>query len=219
MPDPHRRARQTVPVNLDDLAPPETRAAQAALDLAEAYYSPALLEHAHRSWLWAEAFASTEQRTDIDHELLYVAALLHDIGITVPYDNATLSYEEAGGHVAIALTTGAGWEPDRRRRALEVVVRHNWPSVDPVLDQEGYLLELATGADITGAGAQALPARFVRDVLARHPRGSLAAEFTACVSDQAARKPATAARRILDAGLAERMRRHPFEPTADRSAD
>lgn len=202
-------------MHLDSVAVPTTPAARAALDLAGSYCSPAVLDHAIRSWWWAEAFADAEGCSDVDHELLYVAALLHDIGLSAPFDNVTVSYEDAGGHVAIALTTGAGWEPARRRRVLDVIVRHNWPSVDPDLDLEGHLLERATGADITGAGAEALAPQFVRAVLDRHPRGAIAEEFTACVRDQADRKPDTAARRIVDGGLAEKMLRHPFEPITD----
>ena len=140
--------------------------------------------------------------------------MLHDIGLAPVFDNATLSYEEAGGHVAVALTAGAGWTPERRRRALDVIVRHNWPSVDPGLDVEGYLLEVATGLDISGSRPDALPAPFVREVLDAYPRLTLAEEFTAQVTDQAARKPTTAAHRLVHGGLATKLAQHPFERTS-----
>ena len=38
-----------------------------------------------------------------------------------------------------------------------MIVRHNWPSVDPALDLEGHLLEIATGLNISGARADVLP--------------------------------------------------------------
>jgi len=169
-----------------------------------------------RSWLWAEGLAALEGRTDIDHELLYVSAVLHDIGTVPAFDNNALSYEEAGGHVAVALTSGAGWEQARRQRALEVIVRHNWPSVDPALDTEGYLLEIATALDISGARPELLPPEFLREVLAAYPRLTLAEEFTACVADQAARKPTTAAYRLVSGGLARKLRENPLERARDR---
>jgi hypothetical protein len=195
---------------LSDFTPPRTQAARGALELATSYHSPSLLHHVVRSWLWAEAFAAVEGRTGVDHELLYVSALLHDIGIVPAFDNVALSYEEAGGHVAGALAAGAGWPAERRTRALEVVVRHNWPSVDPALDVEGYLLEIATGLDISGARPDVLPGDFLREVVTAYPRLDLAAEFTACVEDQARRKPGTAARRLVDGGLAGKLARHPL---------
>ncbi|WJS91946.1 HD domain-containing protein [Microbacterium testaceum] len=201
-------------MQLADFPVPDTRAARGALALAREYQSPAFTAHALRSWLWAEAFAVVDGIVAVDHELLYVAAVLHDIGTVTEFDNHTLSYEHAGGHVGIALTAGAGWPRDRRERVLDVIVRHNWPSVDPDLDAEGYLLETATALDITGARPDALPADFVREVLAAYPRGTLAAEFGACVMDQAARKPDTTARRLVDGGVVDKLAAHPLERVA-----
>lgn len=201
-------------MRVQDVVVPETPAAQAALELATACHTPALLNHVQRSWLWAEAFALLEDRRGVDHELLRTAAVLHDIGLVPAYDNVALSYEEAGGQVAVALTAGAGWPAERRQRALEVVVRHNWPAVDPALDVEGYLLEVGTALDISGARPDALPRDLVDEVLARYPRLTLAEEFAAQVGDQAARKPTSAAHRLVQGGLADKLAHHPYERRA-----
>lgn len=198
-------------MQLSTFTPPATLAARAARSLAAQYHSESMRNHVTRSWLWAEAFAVVEDRIDIDHELLYVSAMLHDIGIVPEFDNVTLSYEEAGGHVAAALTTGAGWEADRSRRALEVVIRHNWPSVDPAMDVEGYLLEIGTALDISGARVDVLPAPFIREVLAAHPRLQLAREFGEDVVDQATRKPHTSAHRLVTGGVVDTLANHPLE--------
>ena len=201
-------------MQIADFPVPDTAAARGALALAREYQSPAITDHAVRSWLWAEAFAVVDGIAGIDRELLYVAAVLHDIGTVTAFDNHTLSYEHAGGHVGVALTAGAGWGRERRERVLEVIVRHNWPSVDRSMDAEGYLLETATGLDISGARPDALPASFVREVLAAHPRGALAAEFGACVVDQARRKPDTAARRLVEGGVVSKLAANPLERAA-----
>lgn len=201
-------------MQLNAYTPPATPAARAARSLAAQYHSESMQNHVMRSWLWAEAFAAVEGRSDIDHELLYVSAMLHDIGIVPEFDNVHLSYEEAGGHVAVALTTGAGWDADRGRRALEVIIRHNWPSVDPTMDVEGYLLEIGTALDISGARADVLPADFVREVLAEYPRLQLAREFGDGVVDQAARKPHTSAHRLVSGGVVGKLANHPLENPA-----
>ena len=198
-------------MRIADFPVPDTAAARGALELAVQYQSVAITAHAVRSWLWAEAFSVQEQVEDIDHELLYVAAVLHDIGTVTEYDNHTISYEHAGGHVAVALTAGAQWSAARRQRVLDVIVRHNWPSVDVALDAEGHLLEVATALDIAGARADQLPEDFLREVLRAHPRGALAQEFGSCVADQADRKPETSARRLIDAGLIQKLQENPLE--------
>lgn len=192
-------------MRISDFPVPDTLAARGALALAEQYQTPAITAHALRSWLWAEAFAVVDGIRNLDRELLYVAAVLHDIGTVGEFDNHRLSYEHAGGHVGVALTAGAGWPEDQRQRVLEVIVRHNWPRVDPAEDAEGYLLETATALDISGARPEALPEGFLREVLVAYPRGALAAEFGACVQDQAVRKPDTAARRLVDGGVISKL--------------
>jgi len=198
-------------MHLSDFCPPDTAAARGARELCEAFHSPALVNHVTRSWLWAEAFALVEGRTGVDHELLYTASLLHDIGIVPAFDNHKLGYEEAGGFVGEALTAGAGWPSDRRTRVNEVIVRHNWPGVDPAFDLEGYLLETSTGLDISGLRDQDIPLEFRREVLNAYPRLSLAEEFGTCVRDQAARKPQSQARRLVDGGLDRKLASNPLE--------
>src|ERR1700710_1187310 len=59
---------------------PQTPAATAALSVAGRYYSPALLNHCMRAYLWGTTYAAAHD-IDYDDELYYVAAMLHDIGL------------------------------------------------------------------------------------------------------------------------------------------
>lgn len=197
-------------MRFDQIAVPDSAAATAAREVSAEYHSPALLNHCQRSYAFAVGFA-VRAGLAYDAELLYVSAMLHDIGLTSAFDNHRLAFEKAGGHVAWVLTAGAGWPVARRRRALEVIERHMWPAVDPEQDPEGHLLEIATGLDISGARPDVLPRPLIAEVLARFPRLDLAAEFTVCLTDQAARKSDTAAARLVTAGLAARLRNHPLE--------
>ncbi|MEO7124876.1 MAG: HD domain-containing protein [Nakamurella sp.] len=198
-------------MRIPDFPLPETPAVQAALEVVTTFCTRSIANHSIRSWLWACGFAAVEGRDQFDAELLCVSALLHDIGLASEFDNHRLSYEHAGGHVAWTLTAGARWEVARRTRALEVIVRHNWPSVDPAKDVEGYLLEVATGFDILGTRLDALPDTFLREVLAEYPRLDLAREFGTSVENQAVRKPDTAAARLVTGGLTVKLANHPLE--------
>jgi hypothetical protein len=194
-----------------DAAPPDTPATAAALEVATRFCSPALLEHSIRSWYWSVGFAEATGVRPADLELLAVAALLHDTGLMPAFDNVALPFETAGGYVGWAVAAGARWVPARRDRVVEVIERHMWPDVDPAEDPEGHLLEIATALDISGARDGVLPDGFVAEVLAAHPRGALGGEFTACVTDQAARKPQSQAARIVAGGVAAKLAAHPLE--------
>jgi hypothetical protein len=60
---------------------PQTPAATAALSVAARFYSPALLNHCVRSYLWGAMYGAAHGIAFYD-ELYYVSALLHDIGLT-----------------------------------------------------------------------------------------------------------------------------------------
>jgi hypothetical protein len=197
-------------MRLVDLELPATPACQAALEVATAYCSPALLNHSIRAYLWAAGYAQ-ERAIAFDAELLYVAAMLHDLALVQEFDNHTLPFEEAGGHVAWVFGAAAGWPLERRRRAAEIIIRHMWDVVDVAADPEGYLLELSTGMDISGRRTEDIPADLRADVLARYPRLGLSKEFIAAFEDQATRKPGCLAAKFVRSGLATRLAANPLE--------
>ncbi len=194
---------------LADLHLPTTAAAQLAHEVVRRFSAPALVNHCVRSYLFAAARAVIED-VDVDHELLYVAALLHDLGLEPAFDSHTLPFEEAGGQVAWVFAAGAGWSPDRRDRAAEVIVAH-MQGTDPERDREGHLLDLATGLDIAGRGMDRWPSDLLREIVAAHPRLDLAARFTSCFDDQAARKPRSTAAAAVGSGIAQRLLDNPLE--------
>ena len=133
-------------MKLADLIIPTTTACQAALEVATAYCSPGLLHHSIRSYLWAAGYA-TERDIAFDAELLYVSSLLHDLSLVKEFDNYSLPFEVAGGHIAWVFGAAAGWSVARRKRTAEIIERHMWAEVDLKTDPEGHLLELSTGMD------------------------------------------------------------------------
>ncbi|MYS56248.1 HD domain-containing protein, partial [Streptomyces sp. SID6013] len=178
--------------------------------VATAYLPPALLNHSLRVHLWAAARGTTEG-VPFDPELLYVAALFHDIGLVPAFDSHTVAFEEAGGHVARVFAAGAGWPAERRERLYGVIVRHMSPRVDVSVDPEGHLLARAAATDVVGSEADAYPSRFRDEVLDRHPRLDFAGVFLACFRDQAARKPASSAAGAVRSGLPGRMAVNPLD--------
>lgn len=197
-------------MRLADVPHPSTAVAEQALEVCTAYSSTALLHHCRRSYVWAAAYA-VERGMDFDAELLFVAAMLHDIGLTPSFDNHAVPFEHAGGHVAWVFGAGAGWPVPRRQRAAEVIVKHMWDAVDPEEDPEGYLLEIATGLDISGRNPQWWPDELRAEVLADFPRLGLGPEFTACFAAEAERKPESSAAAAMASGVAGRIAANPLD--------
>jgi hypothetical protein len=191
-------------MRLTDVPLPTSPAARLALEVASAYSTSALVNHCRRSYVWAAAYG-TEHGMAFDEELLYVAAMLHDIGLVPAFDNHAMPFEDAGGHVAWVFAAGAGWPAARRQRTAEIIVRHMWDSVDPAIDPEGFLLEIATGLDISGRNPQWWSADLRAEVVGALPRLGLAQEFTACFAAESARKPESSAASAVASGIADRI--------------
>jgi hypothetical protein len=197
-------------LRLADIHVPTTLVAEHAAEAAATWCSRSLMEHNHRSYLWAAA-RGTDMGIAFDEELLYVAAMLHDLGLVSAFDNATRSFDEAGGNVAWMFAAGAGWPVARRQRLGEVIVRHMWDSVDPAFDAEGHLLEVGTAIDISGRDPGLWTPALRAEVLAAHPRLDLVHEFTACFRDQAARKPDSSAAGAIRSGIDARLAANPLD--------
>ncbi|QWS32454.1 HD domain-containing protein [Curtobacterium aetherium] len=188
-----------MPLDVDALLTPPTNTAARALDVVRTWSSPALVHHCLRSWVWATLLAPTID-LEPDAELLFVATMLHDLGVAPHFDAVTVPFEVAGGAVGSVFATGAGWPVARATRVAEVIERHMWLSVDPTRDVEGHLLEVATSLDVSGVGMERWDEDDLRAVTAALPRQGFFDAFDGLVTDQAGRKPDSAAARLHRSG-------------------
>ncbi|MEV7286323.1 HD domain-containing protein [Streptomyces sp. NPDC093252] len=207
-----------MPTEVAGLRTPEGRAARAAELVCAEYADEALRHHSLRAYFFAAAWAR-DRGLDFDGELLYVAALLHDLGLTPPFDSHTLPFEEAGGHLARVFTAGLGWPVERRDRAAEVIVLHMRDDVAPEADPESRLLQVGTTADVSGGTLGDFDPAFRRALVAAYPRGDFAASFVRLFADQAARKPRCSAALLVANGMADRVTANPLDGDLGRDAD
>src|ERR1700722_7175630 len=186
-------------MTLDDVVVPDTAASAAALEVVSAYQSPALLNHSLRAYVWAAAHGMT-RGIGFDAELLYVAALFHDLGLLPAFDSYAVPFEEAGGHVARVFAAGAGGPSGA-----------GYPRVDVSVDPEGYLLARATETEIIGTNADDFPPGFRAEVLESYPRLDITENFLACFEGQAKRKPDSSAAASMRSGLRKSMAGNPLD--------
>jgi hypothetical protein len=189
---------------------PQTPAAAAARSVAARFYSPALLNHCVRSYLWGAMYGAAHDIA-FDDELYYVASLLHDIGLTDVFDSHRVAFEQAGGDLAWVFGVAAGWTADRAARATEIIVLHMRDDVSPDLDPESHLLQVATAWDVVARRPREFPAEARAEVLARYPRLGFGHEFLACFADQARRKPDSAAAASIANDAAGRIKANPLD--------
>lgn len=193
------------------LTVPDTHAARASLEIATSYYSPSLLNHCLRSYHWSSLLAKRNGIT-FDDELLYVAAMLHDLGLVRAFDNYAMSFEHVGAELAWLFGAGVGWDEERRTHVGEAIISHMADDLPTVgSDVESHLLGVATAADISATGIEAWPEEERLLLMTQFPRLELRTEFTACFESQARRKPHTSPAAALENGIAQRIATNPLD--------
>ena len=171
--------------------------------------SPAFLtNHSFRSHAWAVALAERDA-VRFDAELLYVAALLHDLGLVARFDTGRC-LEDDGAAAAAALAAEEGWPPERREALAEAIRLHMAIEIELEHGPEAYLLWHSTGLDVYGDRHDELPTSTVETVLVAYPRLDFKNGFTELFADQAQRKPRCRAAALVAGGMAERIAAAPF---------
>jgi hypothetical protein len=188
---------------------PDSRLAGDAEEVVRTCSPLFLANHCLRSYAWSVALAGRE-RVRFDAELLYVAALLHDLGLVPRFDMGSC-FEEDSAAAAVELAAAAGWPHERREALADVIRLHVAVSVALEEGPEAYLLWHATGLDVTGHRFGDLAPEVTNDVIARYPRLDFKRGFTDLLAGQAARKPLCWAATAIAGGIGERIAAAPFE--------
>ena len=181
------------------------RARQLIADVAE----PFLVNHSVRSYAWAVELARHDELA-FDPEILYVAAVLHDIGLVPAYDLGG-EYAVDGGIAARALAREAGLAEARARAIEDVIALHNDEAMTPDAASEVVLLWDSTGVDVGGDRLEDVRPSLVPELLAAYPRLGFKRGFATLVADQVARKPTGRAAAMVGAGFFDRIAQAPFE--------
>jgi hypothetical protein len=144
-----------------------------------------------------------------DAELLYVAAVLHDLGLVSGFDSGRC-FEEDSADAAAEVAGLAGWPAKRCDALAEAIRLHMGAVVSPEDKPEAYLLSAATALDVTGNRYGDLDTRTVEAVVAEHPRLDFKAGFTRLFVDQAVRKPGCQVAALVRNRISDRIARAPF---------
>ena len=182
-----------------------SRASELITDVAE----PFLVNHSVRSYAWAVELA-WHDRLDFDPEILYVSALLHDIGLVAAYDIGGC-FEIDGAIAAERFALDQGQAPLRTRAIYDVIALHMLETLPPEPAAEVVLLWDSTGVDVSGDRFEDVRPASVPVVVAAYPRLEFKREFSALFADQSRRKPTCRAAEMVAAGALEAFANAPFD--------
>jgi hypothetical protein len=175
-----------VPVTGGQRPPPDSGLTRAAEALARRRLSPALLNHSYRTYAFGAALGDLEN-VDVDRELLFAAALLHDVGLLTA--TPLVDFTRASARVARGVAEDVGLSTAATDILRTAITMHHSPGVTVVRGPVAYLLSAGCGLDIVGLRSWQLPPDLLAAVTAAHPRLEFKREFAAAFRAEAARVP------------------------------
>ena len=132
------------------------------------------------------------EEIDVDAELLFAAALLHDAGLVVASgrDDFTLT----SARVARDVAEQAGLSTTATETRQTAITMHHSPRVTLAAGPVAYLLSAGAGVDVIGLRCWDLPPTLVADAVRDHPRDGFKKVFSRAWAGEAARVPGGRAR-------------------------
>jgi hypothetical protein len=167
---------------------PDTALADAADRLLVESSPPSLVNHCYRTYAFGAALLA-RQRRRYDDEALFVAAALHDLGLTDRYDDATTPFEERGAQVAYEKMIAEGAQPEFASLVQDAIALHLALATkdDPRPEVAG--VNLGAAVDVLGLRLSDLPEGLAGRVLEQYPRHDFKAYLIDVLRSQAERKP------------------------------
>jgi HD domain len=171
------------------ILPPDSALVREAVELSQAASEPWLFNHCLRSYFWARLL---DRGTKFDDEALFVAFLLHDLGLTDAHrlkGREEQCFTVVGAREAERLAQSHGWSGRRARLAAEAIALHLNVVVGDEHGREAQMVREGSGADVAGLGLQRLERDQIDAVVKLHPRLRLKEEIRTPLHLEARERP------------------------------
>jgi hypothetical protein len=168
---------------------PDSSVISLAIEYAREHSEPYLFNHVMRSWLFAESLA---QLNGVEHdtEVLALATLLHDLGLSPEFDGP-LRFEVETANAARSFAQRAGLDARRAQLIWDGAALNSTPSIALYKETEVRLCTLGIGLDWGGWGYESLTRQQVDEIVDAFPRLQMKQEFTRAVCRLCETRPAT----------------------------
>lgn len=150
-----------------DITAPDSGIARQAEELARRVSSDALFNHVMRCYWFAELFAQ-QDGTKVDSELMFLSAVLHDLGLTEQAPGPH-RFEVEGAGAARSFLVEKSVSAERAQRVWDNIALHMW-DLNPFRGDTSRLMQLGPDYDVSGVQNAKVDPADVAEVLRRYPR-------------------------------------------------
>ena len=176
-------------VTIGGITAPDSDLARKARALAENVHTQAFIHHIHRTYWFAEFLAQKRQMT-FDREVVYIASILHDLGLTDRYC-ADKRFEVDGAEAAARFLQEHRYPKPKTDLVWDGIALHS-SDVAAVKAPEIALVHLGAHVDVMGLNIGEISPQLIDDTLALYPRIGFKKAFTEALAEVARKKPFTA---------------------------
>ena len=186
--------RPALPGRIGSIAVPQGAISERAWQWAAANLPEYLFAHSVRSFCWGAALAEHDGLA-FEPRILWVASLLHDVGLT-RIGRSSRCFESEGAEIARRFALRAGMPAGDADRIATAIVLHMAPGVTLADGAEALLLDRATAVDVRHVDAQLVEA--LRAPIDRaFPRGAFDRLFRAAIAREVAIRTDCQSARLL----------------------
>ena len=191
------------------VAIPDSALVREATDFIRDAEDELLFDHSRRVFLFG-ALRGRRLGLQPDLELLYVAAMFHDLGLTERYRTSELRFEIDGANAARDFLLNHSIDAADARKVWLSIALHTTPGVPQFLDPEIALVNAGVETDVVGIGRDELSSEAIDAVTAAHPRPDFKNRILVAFNDGMKHRPDTTFGTMNDDVLAH------FDPTFRR---
>jgi hypothetical protein len=166
---------------------PDSKLANKAKQLVQAVSPQFLYHHCLRTFMFADLIGQ-QQEMKYDQELLYLGAIMHDLGLTERFD-AHQRYEVDGADAAKSFLLENQVAEEKAELVWDAIALHTSTGIASRKQPEIALIQIGASMDVGGFRIADLPREAIEEILTLYPRLNCGQALLDLILTQIKRKP------------------------------
>lgn len=148
---------------------PDSKMCREATERVRDSESELLFHHSSRVYYWA-VLAGQARQLNVDHELLYIGCMFHDMGLTHEHCSCDKRFEVDGANTAREFMQQYGISGQDIDKVWTAIALHTTPGIPEFMDPVIALVTAGVEMDVLGINYQAYEEDVRHAVVNTHPR-------------------------------------------------
>jgi HD superfamily phosphodiesterase len=154
---------------VEEIRIPDSKLAREIMELVRDIEPPLLFHHSSRVYYWG-ALAGRHRGLEFDRELLYAAAMFHDVGLTPAYSSAHERFEVDGANAAREFLRSHGIVQSDIDTVWTAIALHTTPGIPQHMHPVVALVTAGVEMDVLGLAYAKYSDAERESVVHAHPR-------------------------------------------------